>query len=518
MKRLSLYTFMIIAFYSCTGTRPVAGGDDKKIALTFLQVNDVYEIAPLENGTAGGMARVATVKKKLLEKNPNTYLIMAGDFLSPSVFNSLQFEGKRIRGRQMVEAMDAAGTDIAVFGNHEFDISESELQSRLNESGFQWISSNSFHKKGNEVMPFAKKKGHAVETVPEYYLMKIKDNDGTTATIGFIGLTLPFNKATYVSYTDPLATAEKIFNRIKDSCDAVVAITHQAMADDILLAKRLPRLAMIIGGHEHDRRFEKVGDVLITKAHANAKSAYILQLRINKTHKTTKVSSSLQRINADIHLDSATDVVVKKWTAIAERSYAELGFDAKRIIRTAGDPLDGRETEVRSHPTNLTRILVSSMEAAAPQADMAILNAGSIRLDDVLQMPVSEYDILRSLPFGGGIAEADMKGSLLIQVLEAGKKNIGIGGFLHYSPSLVYNPAAVSNYAVWTLKDKPLDSSKTYRVALTEFLLTGGEANLGFLKSDNPGIVKIYEAAKHITDPKSDVRLAVIRYMEKKER
>jgi 2',3'-cyclic-nucleotide 2'-phosphodiesterase (5'-nucleotidase family) len=64
------------------------------------------------------------------------------------VYNSLQFNGKAIRGRQMVEALNAAGLDFAIFGNHEFDIREAELQERLNESHFQWISTNSFHKKG----------------------------------------------------------------------------------------------------------------------------------------------------------------------------------------------------------------------------------------------------------------------------------------------------------------------------------------------------------------------------------
>ena len=512
MKRLTFYSLIIIFLYSCTGTRPAAGGDDKKIDLTFVQVNDVYEIAPLENGNSGGMARVATLKKKYVAKNPNTFLVMAGDFLSPSVYNSLQHEGKRIRGRQMIETMNRAGTDIAVFGNHEFDISESELQSRLNESDFTWVSSNSFHKKGDVISPFTKVKSNGVETVPPYYLMKIRDSDGTTATIGFIGITLPFNKAAYVSYTDPLSTAEKIYSQIKDSCDAVIAITHQSIDDDILLAKRLPELAVIIGGHEHDLRFEKIGNVLITKAHANAKSAYILQIQINKATRKTSVTSSLERINAEIPFDPSTDSVVKKWTAIAEKSYARIGFDAKKIIRSAGDPLDGRETEIRRQPTNLSRIIVSGMEAAAPLADVAIVNSGSIRLDDILQMPISEYDILRTLPFGGSIVEADMKGSLLLEILEAGRKNTGIGGFLHYSPTLQYQSSGA--LTAWTFRGAAIDTNKSYRVALTDFLLTGGEANMGFLKNDNPGILKVYEVAKLIADSRSDIRLAVVRYLQ----
>ena len=92
---------------SCSLFRKSTAKDDGKIEVVFVQVNDVYEIAPLAGGREGGMARVATLKKQYQQKNPNTFLVMAGDFLSPSVYNSLQYEGKRIRGRQMVEALRA---------------------------------------------------------------------------------------------------------------------------------------------------------------------------------------------------------------------------------------------------------------------------------------------------------------------------------------------------------------------------------------------------------------------------
>ena len=157
----------------------------------------------------------------------------------------------------------------------------------------------------------------------------------------------------------------------------------------------------------------------------------------------------------------------------------------------------------------MSRMVVKGMEYASPSADLAILNAGSIRIDDVLPMPVSEYDILRALPFGGGIMEVDMKGSLLIKTLAAGRKNKGNGGFLHYSETLVYDQAADA----WTLKGATLLPENTYRVALPDFLLTGGEANMDFLKPDNPDIVKSYPYVADPSDPRSDVRLAVVKYL-----
>lgn len=504
------YFFNAIAFLlvlsSCSTTKNLSGKDDGKIEVNFVQINDVYEIAPLSGGKEGGVARVATLKKKYEEQNPNTFLVIAGDFVSPSVYNSLQYQGKAIRGKQMVDALNAAGMDLACFGNHEFDIKESELQERIDESKFKWISSNAFHKTKSGVIAFEQRN----VPLPKTHTLTIKDVDGTTAKIGFIGLVLPFNKADYVTYTGALNTAKEMYDQLKDSVDAVVAITHQSLQEDQELARQVPGLALILGGHEHDQRFSKIGKIYITKALANAKSAYVVRLQINKKKHKLKVNPKLELLNESVSLDSATNVVVQKWQDIAEKNYASLGFDGKKVLITNGDPLDGRETEVRAHPTNLTKLIMSSIADAVPTADVVIMNAGSIRVDDVLQMPVTEYDILRTLPFGGGIREVDMKGSLLKQVLDQGEKNKTIGGFL------LHNENLVSTNGQWLLKNQPIGDATVYHVALTDFLLTGKEANLDYLNPNNPGIVKVYDAVTSIKDPRSDVRLAVVKFLEKK--
>jgi len=496
---------------ACSSTQKGVGAkDDGKIDFTIVQVNDVYEIAPLDGGKAGGMARVATIKNDQLKENPNTFMVMAGDFLSPSVYNSLKFEGNRIRGKQMVDAMNVAGVDLVVFGNHEFDIAESDVQSRINESNFKWISTNTFHKTEKGISPFVKQTKQGDEPFPESYIMDLKDADGTTARIGYIGLTLPFNKVSYVSYTDVFASAQKKYDELKDQCDAVIAITHQAMEDDIKLAKQIPGLTLIIGGHEHERHYAKIGNVYITKADANAKSAYILKLNINKKNQQVNVAAKLLDVNESIAYEPTTDAVVKKWTDIGNANYASLGFDATKVALASGEPLDGREAYIRTTKTNFTKLIVSAIEKASPTADVAITNSGSIRVDDILQMPVTQYDIIRSLPFGGSIMEVDMKGSLLIKVLEAGKKNLGNGGFLQYSSSVVKDSTTNS----WTFRSVPLDVNKVYKVAITDFLMTGGEANLDFLTKDNPDIIKVSPMFTDLKDPRSDVRRAIINYME----
>ena len=316
-----------------------------------------------------------------------------------------------------------------------------------------------------------------------------------------------------MSYSDPLITADELYHSLKDSVDAVVAITHLEVAEDSVLASRLPGLALIMGGHEHDMQFRKVGNIYITKAHANAKSAYVNRMTIDLKNHTTQVVPELKMIDETLPLDSATQGVVDKWMTIADNNFSSVGFDAGKVVLNTGEPLEGRETEIRSRPSNLTRMIVSALEEAAPQADLAIFNSGSIRVDDIVQMPVTQYDIIRSLPYGGSIMEVDMAGSLLTQLLTTGRSNVGSGGFLQYSSFIAYDDAQNK----WLIHNTEIDSSKTYRVAISDFLMSGQEANMDFLTPQNPGIKKIYPVPTAIGEPHSDIRIALIRYMEKQE-
>ena len=151
---VSVALFLASACSTSKLTTTTYGKADGKVEWIFLQLNDVYEISPTENGKAGGMARVATIRQKLLNENPNTYTVMSGDFLSPSVIGTLKYEGKGIKGRQMVDVMNALGVNLVCFGNHEFDLDYVDLQARMDESKFEWISSNAFHQVGEGIEPF----------------------------------------------------------------------------------------------------------------------------------------------------------------------------------------------------------------------------------------------------------------------------------------------------------------------------------------------------------------------------
>jgi 2',3'-cyclic-nucleotide 2'-phosphodiesterase (5'-nucleotidase family) len=245
------------------------------------------------------------------------------------------------------------------------------------------------------------------------------------------------------------------------------------------------------------------------KAHANARTAFITNVVFDRSNKSIEVMPRLVEINEKVPVDGATQAVVDKWNKISNENFASIGFDAHAVVLKDGEPLDGRESEVRSRPTSLTRLVVKAMEWAAPEADAAIVNSGSIRVDDILTMPITQYDFLRALPFGGSLAEVEMKGALLRQILTTGEENRGIGGFLQYSEKI-----SGSAHNGWIINKMPISDSANYRIVLTDFLLTGGEANLDYLTEKNPMITRVFPVATAVSDPRSDIRLAIIRYLK----
>lgn len=137
MNRALLFLISLVFFASsCSILEPNTEGVIKGnglVTLKFVQVNDVYEIAPLNGGEYGGMARVAHIRDSIKKQFPNTYLFMAGDFLNPSLLGTVKVDGERLNGKQMIDVINAMDFDLVTFGNHELDLSEEDLQKRLDE-------------------------------------------------------------------------------------------------------------------------------------------------------------------------------------------------------------------------------------------------------------------------------------------------------------------------------------------------------------------------------------------------
>lgn len=497
--------FLLLMGCTTTQTISTASSDDSNVTFKFIQVNDVYEIAPLSGGQYGGMARVAHVRDSISRVNPNTYLFMAGDFLNPSLLGTIKVDGERINGRHMVEVMNAMNFDLVTFGNHEFDVGEEALQKRLNESNFQWTSSNVRQSNENGKGPFKIQNDFGNIPVKDTHIITVADKNGTQLKIGFFSVTTPSNPVDFVAYGDIYLEAKRAYNSLKENVDVVIGLTHLTIDEDMELAKNLPDLPFIMGGHEHNSMLVPVNNTIIAKADANAKSLYIHTLTYNKNTKKLKIDSYLMPIDNRTASKPEVAAIVSKWNVILDSKIKEVIEDPNEIIYKSDIPLDGTDSANRGIQTNLGDLLTASMAFSFNErVDGAIVNGGSIRIDDMLPNEVTSLDIFRVLPFGGSVIRVDITGRLLIDVLDFGKSQGGTGAYLQR-----YN-IIESDIAGWMINRNPIRVKDTYSIAMSDFLLKGFD--IPFLTEDNPGVLKVYKPLP--SEPASDIRKAVIVYLK----
>lgn len=209
------------------------------------------------------------------------------------------------------------------------------------------------------------------------------------------------------------------------------------------------------------------------------------------------IDSRLQLIPDKIPEDKATAQIVRQSVDKANRARAN-GFVPKQAIATTNVALDGLNSSIRDRATNLTALIAHAMLREVERADLAIFNSGSIQFDDYIPPGIiTQYDIIRILPFGSKILAVEINGSLLQRVLEQGRANRGTGGYLQ-TANVSFKP----NFSTWLIQGEALDPNRKYRVAINDFLMTGKEEGLGFLNFNQPGVRLIAR--------KRDIRFAVI--------
>ncbi|MGH7600680.1 MAG: bifunctional metallophosphatase/5'-nucleotidase, partial [bacterium] len=393
------------------------------VKITLLQINDLYEITPVSGGKEGGMARLATLRKQLVAQNPNTFMILAGDLFSPSALGTAKVDGERLDGKQMVAVLNAIGLNYCTFGNHEFDLKEQPFLQRLSESRFSWFSSNAFDKNGK-----------AFPNVAENAVFTVANASNQQARIGMFGVTMTKNKPDYVTFADPLEAARKQAQTLRRQVDILIAVTHLTIDEDIALAQTIPEIDLILGGHEHEnlQMWRGADFTPILKADANVRSAYIHELIYDTEARRLQINSHLQPITDKIPDDPEIKQVVQHWVDLGFNAFRQMGFEPNQLVINSPMALDGRESSVRNHSTSLTEIIVNAFLNATPEAELAIFNGGSIRIDDEIPPgAITEYDVIRILPFGGKVVLVEMRGRLLKQVLDQGQANKGSGGYLH---------------------------------------------------------------------------------------
>lgn len=429
------------------------------VKVTLLQVNDVYQFAPVDQGTRGGLGRILTLKKSIQQENPNTLLLMSGDTISPSV------ESITYKGAQMIEAWNAIGLDYATFGNHEFDFGPDVLKQRISESKFGWIAANVVDKQSNQSFGNAKR-----FVVREFGGVKV----------GIFGLVLPETKITSkpgdnVEFRNPCDTAKEIVSELHgQGVKVVVALTHLSMREDKEVA-RCAGVNLIVGGHEHTLLESHAGNAPIFKMTSDARELGRIDLNISPTGELESIDWKV------IPVDSTTPEA-PEFAAIYKK-YASLLAELSKPIGSTSVALDARSKENRTRETNVGNFITDAFRKATT-ADIGFMNGGSVRADSIIGPgKLTQRDLLSILPFKNKLVKIEVTGATLRAALEHGvsrsAEDSEPGGFpqvsgIQYSFDASRKPG--SRIVEAKVNGLPLDDAKKYTLTTTTFIaLDGGD-------------------------------------------
>lgn len=436
------------------------------VRVTILHMNDTYQFTPVDGGKRGGLARVMTIRKKVLAENPNTLMTLGGDTLSPSV------ETRTYRGAQMIDAWNAVGLDYSALGNHEFDIRTNELLDRMKESKFTWLGTNVIDTKTGKV--FA--------GMPQFVIRSIGG-----VKIGFIGFLLPETKQTssmeaHLSVTDYCERARSLVPEMRSlGAEVVVGLTHLFMAQDKKLAG-CADFDLILGGHEHTLLQSSANGTPIFKMWADAREVGRFDLFIDKrTGKLQSMDWEIIPVTDQITDDPEFAPVAAKYKSLLDQLEVRVGATAV--------PLDALSKSVRTKETDIGNFIADAYRKAVG-ADIGFVNGGSIRADLSYSPGIlTKRDVLSMLPFNNPIVKVEVTGKLLMDILEHGvarsREDSEPGRFPQVSGlRFTYDASKLPGQRITqaSVGGKPVDASAKYTLATSDFLVSRGGDGYTMLK------------------------------------
>jgi 5'-nucleotidase len=215
--------------------------------ITILHTNDTHsQIDPLPandvNAGKGGVARRATLVKRIRKENPNTLLVDAGDVLQGTAYFNFY------KGEVEYKAMSAIGYDVGTLGNHEFDNGVEALAAALKFANFDVVSAN-YDLKGTVLEQRVKR--YVVKTVGGIKIGLFG------LGVSPVGLITPDNFKG-VTYIDPVVASRDVVKVLRDEerCALVVGMSHlgyyeDGQRGDSMVAAQVDGIDFIASGHTH---------------------------------------------------------------------------------------------------------------------------------------------------------------------------------------------------------------------------------------------------------------------------
>lgn len=565
MKKVVLLSSALLATFILSGCGQEKKEEKKEnaaqenIPVQVLAINDfhgaidttstLHQLDGSEVKDAGLVARMATVlndaqkdfEKQYHATKDQTIRVESGDLVgaSPAASSLLQDE-------PVIKIMNKLHFNIGTLGNHEFDEGLPEFNRLLTNQ--EWDGNHPMTKEA--VQNYKQGPNHMqlvvsnVETtkgkVPfqwkPYTTIEVKDKEGKSAKIGFIGVVTPELKTLTMSKNlkgykilDPAKQIVKYSKELeKQDVKAICVLAHTAagnnkdgsktetekMLDQVKKLDPKTSVDAVFAGHDHQLQNKTYQDILVTESANQGKAVMNIVGEIDPKTKDFSSTPKAKVIPVDDKVKPNQEI--EKLVKEAEKEVQPIVSKKVAVTKNKNEISEECNTNAESALGDLItdgQLAMAKKEGFHPQA--AITNTGGIRANLVV-------DKKGTITWGS--AQAVQPFGNILQVVEISGENIrkAVQRSLQQPDALSLQFSGLTYTAIENGKDKklkeiriqnqPLNDKKTYQVVLNDFLCGGGDGYtslahnkiIGSLGTDTDVFIGHLQKIKEVSAPKTN--------------
>lgn len=400
-----------------------------RVQITILGTTDLHgNLLPIDYYTNKpdnrGLAKVATLIKRIRKEHPNVLLVDSGDTIQGTPLESFHGRKNNKPPDPMMLVMNSLNYDAMAVGNHEYNFGLKVLEKARSEANFPWLSANTYD--------IAKQQ-------PHYKPYIVKEVAGVR--VGILGLTTPGvpnwdNPPNYagLEFHNPITEARKWVAELRDKekADIVVIAMHMGLGEDlstgevrpgqvaheneaISIAKEVPGVDVIFMGHTH-REVPSVyiNGVLLTQANHRGRHLARTDVYLQKTDTGWRVYAKSARTlatNDAVEPDPEVAKLVEPYDNETQ------GWLAK-VIGESAEELTAKEARFRD-----TAILdlIQKVQLEAGKADVSMVASFNTQAR-IAKGPVSVRDIAGLYVYENTLVVLEVTGQQLKDALEHSAK------------------------------------------------------------------------------------------------
>jgi 5'-nucleotidase/UDP-sugar diphosphatase len=441
-----------------------AAANGKK-TFTILHTNDMHsnfigmgpasDYTPFtlnDDRTRGGYARLGALiaKRKEVRKNQGPVLVLdAGDYSMGTAFGAATQE----TGGEL-QLMSLMGYDATTFGNHEFDLGPDGLGKSIgvaSKAGLvpAVLAANTNVSKDDPTLADLQRLAKA--GVVRRYLV-IERGGIRFGIFGLLGKEAQFytGGAGAVSFSNAIEAAKEMVTvlRDKEKVDVVICLSHGGVqkgkdgrytdGDDLSLARAVPGIDVVIGGHSHTELQQAIivnGRTPVVQTGVTGRNLGELVVTLDNG-KLTVESYRLHPVNDTVLGDRAiNDEIDKLKKTVTGAVFTSRGYSIDQPLAIA--PQDLLNTFADIPASTILANLCTDAFRNATKADIGLTANGMMRAPILRGKTgvVTVYDVFAVAPLGAGVVDKTA-GSALVTGYFTGQELKNILEFF-----LVDNPA-----------------------------------------------------------------------------